>query len=180
MKNLKSGGDKTHKPFLSWQSAEASKLQRLLFPNKYFLSSFYHFTEPLCCCMLPLSANGATVSLSARNSRAAHWPMFGVKCVQTKQLKQPWQQMQLTLGRGTAKRAAGMTSTCLWWEIPIREILQLELLLRIHWRHLQLGCNALPTLLYSLTTMRTQLLLTWDIFKGAWKINSIELHKMKE
>lgn len=72
MKNLESGGDKTHKPFLSWKSAEASTLQRLLFPNKYFLRSFYHFTEPLCCCTVPLSANGATVSLSARNRRAAH------------------------------------------------------------------------------------------------------------
>lgn len=32
---------------LPWKSAETSKLQRFLFPNKYFLRSFYHFTEPL-------------------------------------------------------------------------------------------------------------------------------------
>jgi len=34
--------------------------------------------------------------------------MFGIKSVQTRRLKQPWQQTQLTLGREIAEIATGM------------------------------------------------------------------------
>lgn len=82
-----------------------------------------------------------------------HGLVFGIRSVQTRQFKPPWQQTQLTLGREIVRIAAGMV----WHDqhMPLmrdfnKRAFQQSLFLRIHLRSLYLGCNALHTLLYLL------------------------------